>query len=675
MQMKKVLAISVVFVFSFVFTSFSQDNKFKVYVAAGDTAMSRSNFYGAHQGYKNALAIKEDLDVAYRCAEACRAYQNYPEAENFYRLTLSKDSAKYPQAFYWYAEMLKYQGKYRQAANAFKEYYKAHKLDKDYLSKKAKYEQKVCSDSVYRVDSLRDITLYRLNDVINTPNSELSAYLYRDSLLFFGSVRPIPGDSNSYFSKIYKSVKKGKDAWGPAEELPKIINEPLAHVNNISFTKDGKTAFFSKCVVQASFVCNIYQASYEKGMFYNVKKLPDVINKAGSTTTQPQLAVTPKGDVLFFSSDRQGGKGGRDIWFAKRNKDGSFASPVNCGTNVNSPADEITPYFDSKDSILYFSSEWHGSLGGFDIFKSKGEVNGSKWGKPVNMGKPVNSSYNDMYFSFGKDSVNAYFTSNRTESKRFIDMAHGNDIYTYEMVQKAIDKIKELVPLTLYFDNDMPDPKSYDTTTTSVYENLVIDYLAKKEEFLSQNSKGVNDELEKYNRAVIETLFDENINQGWVDLFLFAELLEVILGDGQDIVVTFKGYTSPLANTEYNEKLAKRRISCVQNFFDQFNGGLFSSYLMNEPKSGKGSLKYNQVPIGETVPENLFTVNGQAINLEELESRKNLQRSVYSPAATLQRKIEILAIEIEKEKEQEEEIKNEIEFTKKRADQEFIPEE
>ena len=288
-----------------------------------------------------------------------------------------------------------------------------------------------------------------------------------------------------------------------------------------------------------------------------------------------------------------------------------------------------------------------------------------KWNKARNVGKPINSSYNDMYFSYGKDSVTAYFTSNRPESHKFIDQAFGNDIYTYEMVQKAIDKIKELVPLTLYFENDMPNPKTQDTVTTEVYERLVKDFLATKDEYIKQNSKHVDDELEKYNKRIIETLFNENINKGWVDLYLFAQLLEVILHDGQDIVITFKGYTSPLGNTLYNENLAKRRISCVQNFFDAFDDQAFAPYLKNEPKTKKGSLKYRQVAIGETVAENTFKINGQTSNQDDLESRKNLAKSVYSPAAALQRKIEILAIEIDKEKAQEEEIKREIETTKK----------
>jgi len=642
-------------------------DKFTVYEIAGDTARNRGNYYGAHQSYKQALKIRDNIDVAYKCAEVCRGYQNYPEAENFYRLVLTKDSAKYPQAFYWYSEMLKYQGKYKLAAKAFGDYYKANKLVKDYTTKKAKWEQKICKDSVYTVDTIRDIRLSRLSDNINTENSEMSTFIFRDSIMFFSSTRPIPGDSNSYYSKIYMSLRNDT-SWGAARELPNIINEPEAHVNNITFTKDGATAYFSKCLLKDNFVCNIYQASYQKGVFSNVKKLPDVINKAGSTSTQPHLSISPKGEVLFFSSDRQGGKGGRDIWYAKRNKDGSFANPVNCGAGVNTLGDEITPFYDLRDSMLYFSSEWHTSLGGFDVFKSKGDVNSGKWGKAQNVGRPVNSSYNDMYFTYGKDSVHAYFTSNRTESHRFLDQAYGNDIFTYEMVQKAIDKIKELVPLTLYFDNDMPDPRSQDTTTLTEYEGLIMDYLKKKDEYLLENSKRVNDDIEEYNKRIIEGLFGENIEKGWVNLFLFAELLEVILHDGQDIVVTFKGYTSPLGKTDYNEKLAKRRISCVQNFFDQFNDGVFGKYLNNPPKSRLGSIKYNQVPIGETVAEGLFVVNGKESNLDELEDVANKKRSVYSPAAALQRKIEILAIEIEKEKTQDEQIQEELRTRKKKVE-------
>jgi len=652
--------------------SFSQD-KFKVYEAAGDTAVNHGNYYGAHQSYKLALDIKEDLDVAWKAAEVCRQYQNYPKAENFYRLVLSKDSSKYPQAYYWYAEMLKFQGKYKLAARAFKEYYKVHKNDRDYLCKKAKVEQKICSQSVYEVDSMKDIRVQLLNDNINTDNSELSSYIFQDSVLYFSSTRPTPGDSNSYFCKIYKSSFVNKD-WGQAVELNKTINEPMTHVNNITFTKDWKTAYFSKCYLASKFVCNIYQADYVNKAFTNVKRLPDVINKVGFTSTQPHLAVTPQGEFLFFSSDRPGGKGGKDIWYSKRNlKDGTFANPKNCGSGVNTLGDEITPFYDARDSVLYFSSEWHNSLGGFDIFKSKGNLNSGKWENAVNMGKPVNSSYNDMYFVYGKDSVHAYFTSNRPESHKFVDQAYGNDIYTYEMVEKAIDKIKDLVPLTLYFENDQPNPRSQDTVTTSSFENLVKDYINQKDLYLKQNGKGGNDDVDKYNCRVIETLFSENIQKGWTDLYLFASLLEIILHDGQDIVITFKGYTSPLAETKYNEKLAKRRISCIQNYFDSYNDGAFAQYLKNAPKTKKGSIKYNQVPIGETIPENLMTVNGQATNMDELESRKNVKKSVYSPAAALQRKIEILAIEIDKEKQQQEEIDQEVKTTKKKADVEFVP--
>lgn len=668
---KRGLVLVALFVVSFWGYSQSAGEKFAVYVEMGDSAVVHGNFYGAHVAYRNALELKEDVDVAFKAAEACRTYQNYPAAENFYRIVISKDSVKYPYASYWYSEMLKFQAKYPQASKAFREYYKRHKADRDYFSMKAKHEVKVCSDSVLMVDTIKDIRLHRLDTTVNTDNAELSTSLYRDSVLFFASVRPMPQDSNIYLSKIYKS-NRNDTTWTKAEQLEEVINDPYAHVANLTFSRDGKTAYFSKCLLYGDFRCYIYQATYAKEKFYDVKKLPDIINVSGYNTTQPHLAVLPKEEVLFFVSDRPKGRGKKDIWYSRRAADGTFMTPVNCGSGVNSIGDEVTPYYDIRDSLLYFSSEFHNSLGGFDIFKSKGNIGTGKWLKAQNMGKPVNSSYNDLYYTFGKDSVHAFFTSNRTESIRFVDDAYGNDIYTYEIVGKAITKLKDLVPITLYFDNNQPDPNSPDTVSNADYEQLIMDYLARKEEYVKMNMKGEHGDLKEFQRKIVEGFFANDIERGWVKLFLFAELMEIILHDGQDIVVSFKGYASPLASTQYNDKLSKRRISCVQNFFDQFHDGVFNQYLKNTPKTKQGSLKYKQVPIGETKLEGLFTVEGEAINQKDLEDMANRKKSVYSPAAALQRKIEILAVEVEKEKEMEDKIRQEIARSKKTSDDEDL---
>jgi hypothetical protein len=210
----------------------------------------------------------------------------------------------------------------------------------------------------------------------------------------------------------------------------------------------------------------------------------------------------------------------------------------------------------------------------------------------------------------------------------------------------------------------MPNPKSRDTVTDVAYDEAVQAYMAQKEEYINIYAKKSPRELQDYHEQIIETVFDEEIRLGWEKIYMFAKLMEVIMSNGQDIVITFKGYTSPLATSEYNNDLAKRRISCAKNFFLSYKNGLFLKYLDNEPKSGKGSLRFNEVAIGKVMLENTMTKGGQVVNMKELEDYYDKRKSVYSPGAIMMRKIEILAVNFDEQEQLDMEIKKEIETTK-----------
>ena len=94
--------------------SFAQGKKqyYEAYIALGDTCFAHANYFGAHQAYEKALAYVNNPNIAFKCAEACRGYQNYPDAEKYYRIAISEDSVTFHLANYWFAEMLKLQGKY-----------------------------------------------------------------------------------------------------------------------------------------------------------------------------------------------------------------------------------------------------------------------------------------------------------------------------------------------------------------------------------------------------------------------------------------------------------------------------------------------------------------------------------------------------------------------------------
>lgn len=671
-----------IFISTIAFSQIPQEKAPKplnVIMHVADSCFNISNFYGAHQAYKEALYFnpkKYDPAVAYKCAESCRLYQNYAEAENFYKFTISIDSTGYPEAYYWYAEMLKFQGKYKAAAEAFDEFL-SFKKGSDYQKQKAKHEIVICMDSIGNVTTDEDITLTRIPEAsINSRYSEYSPCQYQDTVLFFSGIRPYDKkaadtayDFKNYFTKVYQSMYYDS-AWHVAKEV-EGVNAENTHTGNLTFSPDFTEVFFSRCELKEKYYCNIYRGDFKNGKVRNADILAEPLNKKGYNTTNPSLIQTPEGQYMFFSSDRPGGSGKKDIWYAKRKVDGSFEQPKNCGKSVNTFGDEVTPYYDNRDSLLFFSSETHASIGGFDVFSSKGNLTENKWDYAKNVGYPINSSYNDMYFHYSSDSTTAYLVSNRTESTKLIDQAHSNDIYTFKLVRRSIERISELVPLQLYFDNDQPNPGTLDTTSEEIYEDLFLAYMDRRDEYKKQSTKGMSNDVQQYYERVIDELFDNNIEKGWVKLFLFAELMEVILDDGYDIIITFKGYSSPLGNTVYNERIAKRRIACVQNFFDSFKDGVFNQYVGNEPETGQGSLRYMQVALGETVAENTFMKKGgEVLNADDLESRKNIKKSIYSPAAALQRKIEILAVEIEEKAKLEEELQSEIENTKKEISEE-----
>lgn len=664
-----------VLVFLFSVSVFGQGKKqyYEAYIALGDTCYAHANYYGAHQAYEKALAYIDNPNIAFRCADACRGYQNYPDAEKYYRIAISKDSVTFRLANYWYAEMLKLQGKYDEAKVQYDIHCKLNRSKNDYYTRRAKEQSNVLAKKIQKVGESVGLEVTHIAEQnLNSMYAEYAPCQYNDTLFFFAGVRPLDvklADTSyiyaNYLTRVLQATRQGDSVWKDVKPVQSLIDNG-AHVSNLSFSHDGLTAYFSKCV---GYNCAIYKADFNPRFqdFTNITKLPAPINMSNTSNTTPQIAYTPQGDYLFFASNRKGTKGGYDIWYSAVDSSGNFGPVQNCGKNINTPGDDVTPFFDARDSLLYFSSEWHTSLGGYDIFSSKGDLKTGRWSDAVNIGAPINSTYNDLYYAYSRDSLRAYWCSNRDESVKLIGKAYSNDIYSHSLIRRSIARISDLIPITLYFDNDYPDPRSKDSVTDKIYENLYNDFVVKKDEYIKEYTKYSPDERLKYDTRNVETFFSD-LTEEWEKLALFAELMSVILADGQDIVVAFKGYASPVGNLAYNEIVAKKRISCIQNYFTSYKNGILNQYLHNEPKSGKGSLKYIYEPIGVVKAENTFYTSTGA-QVSAISDRRQKWMSVYSPAAAYQRKIEIIAVDIEYENELFEDIKREISTQKKMVDE------
>ncbi len=193
-----------------------------------------------------------------------------------------------------------------------------------------------------------------------------------------------------------------------------------------SFTSDGKSFYFSSCKTEDGSGCKIMVSYLEGNEWTAPVALNKYINEAGSENKQPY--ITKGGDTLFFSSNRPGGYGGADIWMSLRGTEAeSWAPAINMGSVINSPEEEITPYWSSANNCLLFSSDGHVGYGGYDIYLAKGV----SFFEPeiYNLGFPFNSTLDDTYFMIS-DSA-GFIATNRDDHKIL-------NIYTFEIGDEAL---------------------------------------------------------------------------------------------------------------------------------------------------------------------------------------------------------------------------------------------
>ena len=638
----------------------SQAQSIKQLLKQGSDAMSIKDYSSATQIY-NQIILIDSSNVTYQLLFADASRLNYDNATalHWYEKIFKQDNGKtYTEVPFYIATQLKNTGKYKDAKKYFDKYYKKQKNSKDKTKKqlalKAKQEFEACDIAQVLVKNPVDVKILHLDSLVNSKVSEYAPFEY-DSLLYFSSLRDkSKSDANGVgFNKLYTAHKSPtkENKFLKAQELDSLFNKNGIHNANTSFNADFTKIFVSRCgAINASqYKCEIFVSNFKDGHWTELQKLPAPINVEGSNTTQPCFSELDGKDALFFASDRGAGEGAMDIWYAYMNKDESFETPINAGKKVNTIEDEITPWYVNDNNTLFFSSTWHKGLGNFDIFKSEYKNTTStgsvqyEFTDAQNLGYPINSSYNDIYYSINSKKDKAYISSNRLGSYFEDKPSCCNDIYSFPITPlteppKPIDttaliinQMKVLCPLTLYFHNDEPEPKTKVIVTKKNYKKTYGDYTVLKQKYFAEYTKGLEGDAKNLAQNRVENFFEDSVDAGMQDLEKFAQLLEQVLARGEKVKITMKGYCSPLASTDYNVNLAKRRISSLQNYFLEYNNGEFVKYV-NNTNPAEGNIEFTNEDIGE-LPISKVS-----------DDVKDVRNSVYSPYAAMERKIQIIAV-------------------------------
>lgn len=630
--------------------NYAQEKPAKL-ISKGDKQMESKYYYTASQYYGEALLSDSmNLELQWKMAESSRLCYDYESAKRWYETVVKYDNMRtYPQASFWLGMILKGQGDYKNARRSINKYYKKVKSSKDpatkQLAQRAKMELDACDYAMAQLKMPTIVSITHLDDKVNSTVSEYAPFLRGDTL-FFSSLRNISDRDETFdqsFNKLYYAIRQEDSSWLAAKELDTLFNRKGIHTANSAFNKDFTEWYFSRCKQTdgQSFECAIYRSKFVDGSWSKPDLLPAQINTSGSSNTQPNVGYIDGSPYLFFASNRAPGAGGMDIWYSPIYENGGFGRAVTVGREVNSPEDEITPFYDSVTRQLYFSSTWHKGMGGLDIFASK--LENETFQAPVNPGYPVNSCANDNYYFISADHREAFLTSNRNGSFFEKEPNCCSDIYTVPL--PALDEppplidtslllmsqMKVLVPLTLYFHNDEPNPKTRDTLTKRNYQQTYQEYNAMRTRYLKEFGEGKTGLQLTQAQDMITNFFEDSVDAGMEELETFAALLEEVLAHGENVRITMQGFCSPLATTNYNVSLAKRRISSLRNYFMEYKGGIFLQYVNNTDPS-KGRIEFFEENVGE-LPLSKVSDSG-----------RDAQNSIYSPGAARERKIQIIAV-------------------------------
>ncbi len=459
--LRKLLYISSLLFIFFIKNTTAQTAK--AFEEAGDAASSRKDYNAALQYFLEASAAKSSDALTFKMAETARLYNSYSLAEkNYQKLVTANLVKKYPTSRFYAALMQKYQGKYEEAKALFEETIKDPNTEYDFVAQ-ARKEIKSCEWAAGIIKTPKDITVEHLGNAINTPYSDFAA-VKEDGTIYYSSLRFENKDDQSNPPRLLTKVLATKDTTVTAKALSKFNTEGK-HTAYTAFSKKTKKVFFTNCDYTPNgdeILCNIYVREKDGENWGKAEILPDFINFPGASNTMPFVAEENGQEILYFVSNRKDGKGKNDIWYSTILPNGGYAYPINLAA-VNTRGDEMSPYYHAANKTLYFSSDGYESLGGLDIFSSI--KNRSNFSTPKNMGAPLNSSYNDLYFNLLEDGTEGYLASNRLGSL-YLDKKNETccyDVYKAKIGKKALEEPKKETPKPPV--ESVPNPPK---TTTNV---------------------------------------------------------------------------------------------------------------------------------------------------------------------------------------------------------------
>ena len=460
--------------------------------------------------------------------------------------------------------------------------------------------------------------LFKTN--INSQNSDFGLNFYGENEVIFASSLDATGSqkfkwSNEPFLDLFIAQIDSLGNLSQREQLKGNVNTKY-HESTATISMDGNTMYFTrnnffngrlKSSKDKQVKLKIYKATKKQDSWSNIKELP--FNGNQYSTAHPTLS--PDGKKLYFSSDMPGTFGMSDIWFVYIFENDTYSQPINLGPNVNTEFRESFPFIDSENNF-YFSSDGKLGLGGFDVFKSKLNIRGFPY-ETSNIGKPVNSTFDDFSYVYNNKRNFGFISSNRNG----LNGSSSDEVYKIVKTEK--------LPQSLLVNKSVSSCEGrfggvvYDIYTKDLLQGASIELLNENNNIIKQTnadlkgefnftekfncskyyfirvSNGIsyNSRILKFNFIENQNIF-ENIDLSWLtncipdDLIcvlgvepiffdldkatltrssvLSLEKVLVAMVKHPTMTLQISSYADSRASKEYNRELSERRASTTKKW-------------------------------------------------------------------------------------------------------------